>query len=249
MDPEGQPPPDAPPPAAASEPTLFHYEFCPHSRFIRLALAELGIGAALTEERPWEWRTEFLAINPAGEVPVLVLASGKAVCGAYAVSEYVNECAGVLGAKPAAHALFPKDPLARAEVRRLVDWFNIKMHRDVTREVLAEKVLGYVIPGQHRHPDPEILSAARENLRYHLSYVEHLADHRNWLGGEGLTIADFAAGAQLSLIDYVGEVPWESFPAAKLWYQRLKSRPAFRPLLSARIPGIPPSSCYANLDF
>ena len=52
--------------------TLFHHPFCPHSRFIRLALGEYGLDARLVEERVWERREEFLLLNPAGTTPVLV---------------------------------------------------------------------------------------------------------------------------------------------------------------------------------
>lgn len=249
MDTQGETPVSAPVSEAAPVLTLFHYEFCPHSRAIRLALGELGIAADMHEERTWEWRPEFLALNPAGEVPVLTIDNGPVLCGAYAIAEFLHEGGTSVGVRPGALPLFPGDAIHRAEVRRLADWFHGKLHRDVTREMLTEKVLGHVIPGSAINPDPAVLSALRDNLRYHLSYIEHLADHRNWLAGEALSYADFAAGAHLSLLDYLGEVPWEQFAAVKLWYQRLKSRPAFRPLLSARLAGIPPGSCYANLDF
>jgi glutathione S-transferase len=52
--------------------TLFHHPFCPHSRFVRLALGEHGLAAELVEERVWERREDFLALNPAGTTPVLV---------------------------------------------------------------------------------------------------------------------------------------------------------------------------------
>jgi glutaredoxin len=52
--------------------TLFHHPFCPHSRFVRLVLEELGLPVRLVEERVWERREEFLMLNPAGTTPVLV---------------------------------------------------------------------------------------------------------------------------------------------------------------------------------
>ena len=35
-------------------PTLFHHPFCPHSRFVRLALGEHSVPVRLIEERTWE---------------------------------------------------------------------------------------------------------------------------------------------------------------------------------------------------
>jgi glutathione S-transferase len=231
--------------------TLTHFRLCPYSRAIRLALGEFDIAFELAEERPWEWRAEFLSLNPAGELPVLQLEDGVQLCGAYAISEYLGE-----GRLPAGEEtevpgmrLFPGDPTARAEVRRLVDWFNGKFNREVTRELLVERVYTRLQPGGATTPDVEFLRAIRTNLRYHLSYISHLADHRRWLAGEELSFADLAAAAHLSLVDYLGEAPWEEFPIAKVWYARLKSRRAFRPLLADRLPGIPVSAHYDNLDF
>ena len=52
--------------------TLFHHPLCPRSRYVRLIFGEYGIPARLVEERFWERREEFLLLNPAAELPVLV---------------------------------------------------------------------------------------------------------------------------------------------------------------------------------
>jgi glutathione S-transferase len=228
--------------------TVWHFPFCPGSRAIRLAMAELGLSFELEEERVWEWRAGFVAMNPAGELPVVALADGSVLSGLYAISEYLDEACDAAAGK-AGFALFPGAPIERAEVRRLVDWFHGKMSRDVTREALAEKLYSRIVPDALAAPDPGVLIAVRENLRYHLTYISHLADERNWLAGDELSFADLVAGAHLSVLDYLGEIAWDRHPVAKSWYQRLKSRPSFRPLLADRIAGMSPPACYADLDF
>ena len=52
--------------------TLYHHPFCPHSRFVRLALGEYGIEPTLIEERPWERRREFLLLSAEGATPVMI---------------------------------------------------------------------------------------------------------------------------------------------------------------------------------
>lgn len=228
---------------------LTHFRLCPLSRSIRLALAEVGIDAALVEERPWEQRPQFLALNPAGELPVLELDSGLVLCGSYAIAEYVAEELRQHPRDDRAIVLFPGDREDRAEVRRVVDWFHRKFDREVSREMLFEKIYAR-LGGQPDHsPDPHMLRAVRSNLRYHLSYVGFLAHQRRWLAGDTLSFADLAAAAHLSAIDYLDEIPWDDYPAAKSWYARLKSRPSFRPILAERIPGVPPPMHYTNLDF
>ena len=138
-------------------------------------------------------------------------------------------------------------PIDRAETRRLVDWFDDKFHDEVTRNLVDEKLMKrYLRQGQ---PDTGAIRAGHANIRYHLDYIGWLTERRFWLGGEEISLADAAAAAQLSAIDYLGDVPWSDHPAAKEWYTRIKSRPSVRALLSDALPGIPPAAHYADLDF
>jgi glutathione S-transferase len=228
---------------------LWHFRLCPHSRSIRLALTETGTAFSLVEERPWEWRPEFLSRNPAGELPVLELADGPVVCGAYAISEFLADEGRRPAAAPRLLSLFPGTRDDRTEVRRLVDWFHGKLHREVTREMLHEKVYARFAERGDHLPDADMLRALRANLRYHLSYIGFLAYQRRWLAGDDMSFADLAAAAHLSCLDYLGEVPWDDHAGVKEWYVRVKSRPALRALLTERVPGTPPPVHYGELDF
>lgn len=232
---------------------LTHFRLCPLSRSIRLAFAELGLEPTLVEERPWEVKPAFLAINPAGETPVLELPNSLVLCGAYSISEFLAEEAENADRDDLTVRLFPGTIEERAEVRRLVDWFHGKLNREVTQGLLAEKVYGrYIGPASQSHgaaPNVELLRTLRSNLRYHLSYIGFLTDQRRWLGGDEMSFCDLAAAAHLSVIDYLGEVPWDEHALVKSWYVRLKSRRAFQPLLADRMPGMPPPIAYTDLDF
>ena len=237
--------------------TLTHFRFCPFSRSIRLILAEIEVAADLVEERPWDWRPEFLALNPAGELPVLQLQGGPILCGSYAISEYIGEEVKTHprspgGARPV--PLFPGNREDRAEVRRLVAWFHHKFHKEVSGPLIEERVWNLLRAssgGQAttRPADPDLVRSVRSNLRYHMSYVSWLADQRNWLAGDELSFADFTAAAHLSCLDYLDEAPWDDYAPAKAWYARIKSRRAFQPLLADRVPGLAPPAHYTNLDF
>lgn len=228
---------------------LTQYRLCPRSRSVRLALAEYGIEVTLADDTPWEWRQGFLALNPAGEFPVLEMGKGLVLCGVYAISEFIGEevQATATGVRPP--TLFPGNREDRAEVRRLIDWFHGKFDREVSRELLYEKVYQRMRPTGPVAPDAEILRAVRANLRYHMSYLSYLADSRRWLAGDDMSFADLAAAAHISTADYLGEIPWDAYPPAKAWYQRIKSRPSFRPLLTDRVAGTAPPLAYTDLDF
>ncbi|SON53709.1 putative glutathione S-transferase [Hartmannibacter diazotrophicus] len=227
---------------------LHHHPFSPASRFARLMLSEHDCKADFVVERPWERHQEFLALNPAGTVPVLVENDGPPIVGAEVIMEYIDETRGYALAE---RALMPKHPEARAEMRRLVHWFERKFHDEVTNYFVHERIYKLEIPSSRGGgaPDSQILRAARANIRHHIRYIGWLAGSRNWLAGDKITFADLSAAAQLSAIDYIGEVPWDVDPHATAWYARVKSRPSFRGLLADRVTGLPASPSYADLDF
>jgi glutathione S-transferase len=228
--------------------TLFHHPFCPHSRFVRLVLDEMGEPMRLVEERVWERREDFLILNPAGTTPVLVEEGVPPVPGAAIIAEYLDE---TRGAKLAQKRLMPRDIGERVEVRRLMHWFNDKFFAEVSEPLVNERIYKRYIPSGRGGgpPDTDALRAARANMRYHLAYIGWLVRTRDWLAGETLTYADLAAAAHLSATDYLGDVPWSEDEAAKTWYARVKSRPSFRGLLAETLPGVPASPSYADLDF
>lgn len=229
-------------------PALHQFSFCPHSRFIRLIMGELAMETEALERSPFGREREFLAINPAGSLPVLVEHDGQVVPGPDIIAEYLDETRGlVLGER----RLLPENPSARVETRRLTHWFNVKFFHEVSELVLNEKAYKRLFPEAFPGdaPNTNAIRAAGANIRYHLGYVSHLVARRNWLAGETLSYADLAAAAHFSVVDYFGDVPWDANEAAKNWYVRVKSRPAFRPFLTERLKGIPPAGHYTNLDF
>jgi glutathione S-transferase len=228
--------------------TLFHHPLSPQSRYVRLILSEYGVPVRLVEERFWDRREEFLLLNPSAEVPVLVAEGQPAVPGAAVIAEYLEE---ILPPSEIADRLMPPRPAERVEVRRLAYWFNAKFDAEVSGPLVLERVFKRYMTREQGggSPDTEALRAARHNIRYHLAYIGWLARSRDWLAGERLTLADLAAAAHLSAVDYLGEVPWSEDEAAKQWYARVKSRPSFRPLLTETLAGLPPAEHYADLDF
>ena len=219
--------------------TLHHHIFLPQCRRIRLTLEEKNLPFTL---RSWNFLardTEFLAINPAGHFPVLVDEDGGTVAGAQPAAEYLDEMYDP--------PLLGQGAVVRAEVRRLIDWFESKFEPEVTQLIVGEKI--YRRLAGEGEPDPSTLRAGVQNLTIHMNYITWLLERRAYLAGASLTQADFAAAAQLSTIDYLGEVPWSKYPDAKAWYMNIKHRPSFRPLLQDRLPGLPPQRHYLDLDF
>jgi glutathione S-transferase len=148
-------------------------------------------------------------------------------------------------------SLIPGNAFDRAEVRRLVAWFDVKFYTEVTEPILTEKVMRRFVagPAGATGPDMARVRHGKRALKGHLDYLAMLAEQRTWLAGEELSLADLAAASHISAIDYLGDIPWADHPVAQSWYGRIKSRPGFRSLLADSIPGVSPAAHYADLDF
>ncbi len=219
---------------------LYHLWLSPFARKIRVVLKEKNLDFTMKVEKTWERRPEFLALNPAGDVPVLIEPDGTVLADASAIAEFLDE---VYRDK----LLIGINALDRAEVRRLTQWFDGKLNREVTEPLVGEKMMKRFLGlGE---PNSGAIRAGKANLGYHLDYITFLVERRRWLAGDHFSLADISAAAHLSALDYLGDVPWDDHEPAKEWYARIKSRPSFRPLLADHIPGAPPPKHYADLDF
>ncbi|SPF81154.1 FtsZ-binding protein FzlA [Pseudoprimorskyibacter insulae] len=218
---------------------LYHVPLSPFCRKVRLSLAEKKIECELIEERYWEKSTDFMRRNPAGKVPVLKI-DGMTLSESSAICEYLEETCP----EP---SLMPKSAENRYEVRRLVSWFDDKFHHEVTSKLLYERVNKKVM-GQG-FPESANVKAGAKAIKFHLDYMAWLLDHRRWLAGDTMTLADFAAASHLSSLDYISDVDWNRSQIVKDWYAKIKSRPAFRSILADQIPGFRPPEHYADLDF
>jgi glutathione S-transferase len=219
---------------------LYHTPLSPYCRKIRMLMKEKELVFELINENVWDRRREFFTLNHAGEVPVLVDENGITVCHSTAICEYLEE-------------IYPEQsflgstPEQRADVRRLVGWFDSKFENEVTHNLLFEKI--YKRLWQYGEPSSEAIRAGKKNITYHLDYIAFLTKDRQWLAGDKITLADMAAAAHLSALDYLGDVPWDHSPAAKEWYALIKSRPSFRHILMDRVMGVRPPGHYENPDF
>jgi glutathione S-transferase len=219
---------------------LYQFPLCPFSRKVRLLLGEKGVGYEPVRESPWLRRDEFLDLNPTGQVPVMVdTERGVTLIDSQVICEFFEETVN-------------KSPMLngtatdRAEIRRLAIWFDTNFYAEITAPLLHERMLKRVVYKQS--PDGQALRNAMKAAVNHLDYIDYLLDHRTWLAGPTMSLADLAAAAQISIADYLGGIDWKSHEQAKGWYIRMKSRPSFRPLLSERMEGIPPPADYEKLD-
>ena len=200
-----------------------------------MALAEKNMEYKLEIEKTWERRTEFLAMNPAGDLPLLVEQDGTILSNSQVICEYLEEVYPEVN-------LIGHDPVQRAETRRLVNWFDRKFNKEVTENLVNEKLMKFIL--NLGHPHGPSVRAGRANIHYHLDYIGFLTERREWLAGDFFSLADISAASHLSAVDYMGDVPWEQHEAAQKWYERVKTRPGYQELLEERVPGYDPAVDY-----
>jgi glutathione S-transferase len=220
---------------------LYQFPLCPFSRKVRLLLGEKGIAHELVRETPWTRRDEFVDMNPAGQTPVLVEpAKGITLIDSSTICEYFEE---TVDRAP----MIPGTAVNRAEIRRLVAWFDDGLYREVVAPIMDERMKKRLV--SREPPDTRVLREAMKTANAHLDYLDYLLDHRRWLGGAALSLADLAAAAHLSVADYLGGIDWRGHKQTMDWYAVMKSRPSFRPLLGERMEVIAPPVHYDKVDF
>lgn len=220
---------------------LYQFPLCPFSRKVRLMLGEKGIEHGLVRESPWERRDEFVDMNPSAQTPVLVEdAKGTILIDSMAICEYFEE---TIDRAP----MIPGTAVNRAEVRRLAAWFDDGLYQEVVRPLMDERMRKRLV--NRDAPDTRVLRDAMRTANAHLDYMDYLLDHRRWLAGPVLSLADLAAAAQLSVADYLGGIDWRGHKQTTDWYAVMKSRPSFRPFLGERMEVITPPAHYDKVDF
>ena len=219
---------------------LFQFPLCPFSRKVRLLLGEKGVGYELVRESPWDRRDEFLDMNPAGRTPVMVDPKGNVLIDSWAICEFFEE---TVNQAP----MINGTAFNRAEIRRLVAWFDEQFFGDVVAPLMHERMKKRLV--DRASPDAKALREAMKLALNHLDYTDYLLDHRNWLGGSTMSLVDLTAAAHISVADYLGGIDWRGHPQTERWYSGLKSRPSFRPLLSERMEVIAPPAHYDKVDF
>ncbi len=178
---------------------------------VRLALAHLGLPferIALDTDNGETRTPEFLAINPNGKVPALVLASGDVLCESNAILFYLAT----------GTPLLPDDTLERA---RVLQWMFFEQYSHEPNIAVSRHVLKHLELSDERRT---LLESKREPGYRALGVMEgHLAERHFFAAGR-FTIADIALYAYTHVADE-GDFDLGDFPAIRGWVARVASQP------------------------
>jgi glutathione S-transferase len=197
------------------------YEFAPtRSIRARWTLQELGVPfeAVTVDLRAGEHRKpEFLAINPAGKLPVLV-------DGDFVLTESVAIVL-YLAEKHPGKGLLPTEPRQRAEVNRWLMFAATELEQPLWR--IARHTALY--PEDRRLPADVVL--ASEDFRAMADVLEQHMQQRPFVTGDRVTVADFVLAYTL---DWANEVKLlDGFPKLSAYMERMYARPRAAPRIAA----------------
>jgi len=178
---------------------------------VRLLLAHLGV--------PYERRTMDVVdrsnrrdvlgeLNPALRVPTLVLDDGRPLAESGAILWYLGE-----GTR-----FVPEDRYERAQV---LQWMFFEQYDHEPAIAVARFWLAYSgRPDEFADRLPERTAAGHRAL----AAMERHLDERQFLVGDGLTLADVALYAYSHVADE-GGFDLERYPALRAWLERVASEP------------------------
>ena len=184
----------------------------PYARKVRIALREKGIPHDEVVDLPWSPGSAAARLNPLGKVPVLV-DGDEVLWESSVILEYLE----TLGRPP---ALIPADAACRLAVRR------VEALADGICDAVVLTVLENKRPAGKRSAD--WLARQRAKVVTGIDVLADALDLREHFVGDGLTVADIAAGAALGYVSVrMPEVLWRRrHPELAAFAKRLEGRPS-----------------------
>ena len=179
----------------------------------RLLLHQLGLPFRLVEIDPGKGETRtpaFLALNPNGRVPLLVLPDGRMLSESNAMLLYLAEGTRFL----------PDDRYERALVHQ---WLFFEQYDHEPVIAVARSWLK-VYPERIGKATPEQLADWSKRGNRALAVMEQALKKSDWLAGESYSVADIALYAYTHVAED-GGFDLSAYPAIGAWLARVASRP------------------------
>jgi len=156
-------------------------------------------------------RTEdFLALNPAGQVPCMVRGDGRVLAQSNAIMLYLAE----------GSALIPDDAFDRAKMMEWMFWEQYSHEPAIAVRRAQMKFMNI--------PEAEIDPMLMQKGRRALGVMELRLMARDFIVGESFTLADVALVAY-TRVAHEGGFDLEDFPAVRSWVHRVERELGLEP--------------------
>jgi glutathione S-transferase len=193
----------------------------PNPRRVRIFFAEkrlplpeiVPVNLAAFEQKS----AEFLALNPTGQTPVLLLDNGVALSETMAICRYIE----ALHPEP---ALLGTTPLEQA----MVEMWSRRIEFGLYTAVQA--VFRHGHPGMAASETPQIAQWAEVNrarAEQHLILLEKRLENQAFVCGEAFTAADITAGVTVDFLRAAKIALPEELTHIRRWQASLAARPSW----------------------
>ena len=192
----------------------------PNTLRVKAFLAEKGIDIPRVRLKVLEGETrtpEFLAINPLGELPVLETDNGEILAETVAICRYLE----ALRPEP---SLFGRTPLEQGQIEM---WNRrIELHFFGAIGDYGRHTIPFFADKFDQMPAyAEVLK--RKAAKQWAFLDSQLADGRQFIAGDAISVADLTAMAAFFASDVTGIELSADQTHAKRWEQSLRARPSF----------------------
>jgi len=184
---------------------------------VRLLLAHLGVDYERREVDVADRsnRPELLGgLNPALRVPTLVLDDGRSLGESDAILWFFGE----------GTPFVPADAFQRAQV---LQWMFFEQYDHEPAIAVVRFWLAY--SGRPAEEFADRIDARREAGHRALAALETHLGGRDWLVGDGLTLADIALYAYTH-VAHEGGFELDAYPAIRSWIERVAAQPGHVPI-------------------
>lgn len=154
-------------------------------------------------------KPEYIKINPNGEIPALV-DDGMVMYESTAIIEYLND-------EYPEPPLLPEDSFGRAKARYIEDFCDLHFYKAVVKCLVKGKFQGQPLEDADKAP----VSAALKRLEEYLG-------KQNYIAGDQVTLADFAAVAGLVSLEPAGIGELLTSAPLKKYLDRMKKHAGFK---------------------
>ncbi|MGC6499430.1 MAG: glutathione S-transferase family protein [Henriciella sp.] len=194
----------------------------PNPQIVRTYMAERGITLPKEEVDLMAGANRqppYLDINPAGQLPALVLDDGSVVTEVTAICEYLEETQpgpSMLGATPE----------ARAQVRRWTRWADLNVCEPLGNGFRFSE--GLPVFKDRMRCLPEAADGLKACAQDKLSWLDGQLSDRDYLAGSEFSLADIVLSAWMAFGEQVGQPVNRSLPHVSAWFDRCMARQSAR---------------------
>ncbi|RPG24062.1 MAG: glutathione S-transferase family protein [Gammaproteobacteria bacterium TMED92] len=193
----------------------------PNPHVVRMFAAECGVGLELEEVDLMggaNRQSDYLSINPAGQLPCLVMTNGDMLAEVTAICEYLDECAD-------GTSLLGESAEERASVRMWTRRVDLNICEPLTNGFRYSEGLGLF--KDRMITIPEAADGLKQIAREKTAWLNTLmADGRDFIAGDKISLADVLLYCFLAFAGAVGQPYDQNLTHIHAWFERMAARPS-----------------------